>query len=313
MARNVASLTRDEDPPSIIRDRLPLTRDPSTREIWTKDKKLRRYLGNPENESSPGREAKREAFDREVIHKTLSTLLEKLRGNYDPSSSSTSYIDLLILHAPEQDLSTILKIWGVLEEYVPTRVRHLGIAHQPPDFLNFLYKAVSIKPAAVMGMVRKNIAYNIWERRFCRSHEATYLAIIKHDEIDPFLDILSPICHELDVPHAAVMYALMMELQELVVNHCSTNLQTELKDLAILKHFAQNNSNLWAEKVLQFKKRIKEENPPSYTQIRHKLANAKGLYKGRNISARIRGVGRTSSEEPETRMGMNIPGEKGSF
>lgn len=86
------------------------------------------------------------------------------------------YIDSLLLHSPLQTLEDTIKAWKSLEQFVPERVRHLGISNCSFPILSALYNspAISIRPSIVQNRFHEATGYDTQVLGFCKEHGLVY-------------------------------------------------------------------------------------------------------------------------------------------
>jgi diketogulonate reductase-like aldo/keto reductase len=81
------------------------------------------------------------------IRTSVASSLKNLRSEED--SDENSYLDCLLLHSPLPTMAETLQAWSVLETYVPTLIRALGISNVSLPVLQALYTHSTIKPSVV--------------------------------------------------------------------------------------------------------------------------------------------------------------------
>lgn len=101
------------------------------------------------------------------VKQSVETSLKNLR---------VGYIDSLLLHSPLQTLEDTIKAWKSLEQFVPGKIRHLGISNCPLPILSALYNspAISIKPSIVQNRFHEATGYDTQVLEFCKRHGIVY-------------------------------------------------------------------------------------------------------------------------------------------
>lgn len=86
------------------------------------------------------------------------------------------YIDSLLLHSPLQTLEDTIKAWKSLEQFVPGKIRHLGISNCPFPVLSALYNspAINVKPSIVQNRFHEATGYDTQVIEFCKEHGLVY-------------------------------------------------------------------------------------------------------------------------------------------
>jgi diketogulonate reductase-like aldo/keto reductase len=108
------------------------------------------------------------------IHASLLSSFANLRPRNDDASAEESYIDILLIHSPLATNELTHAAWTVLEQYVPKRIRHLGISNVSLSTLEYLHTHASIKPSAVQNRFYDRTDYDEALREFCNSHDIVY-------------------------------------------------------------------------------------------------------------------------------------------
>jgi diketogulonate reductase-like aldo/keto reductase len=114
-----------------------------------------------------------EPLDKQ-IHASLASSFTNLRPRKEVDSAEESYIDILLIHSPLSTKELTYAAWKVLEQYVPTRIRHLGISNVPLSTLEYLHTHANIKPAAVQNRFYDKTDYDASLRAFCNQYGIVY-------------------------------------------------------------------------------------------------------------------------------------------
>lgn len=100
---------------------------------------------------------------REQVQKSIETSLK----NFTSSESEQPYLDSLVLHSPMPSMDETLEVWRTLEQYVPDRIRNLGISNTNLYTLMELYEKANVKPAVVQNRFYAQTKHDIAVRKFC--------------------------------------------------------------------------------------------------------------------------------------------------
>jgi diketogulonate reductase-like aldo/keto reductase len=106
------------------------------------------------------------------IHTSVASSLENLR--HEAESEDASYVDCLLLHSPLPTMEQTLQAWKLLESYVPTRIRSLGISNVTLPVFQTIYEKATIKPSVVQNRFYPKTRYDGPLRAFCRERNITY-------------------------------------------------------------------------------------------------------------------------------------------
>lgn len=86
----------------------------------------------------------------EQVKALVELLLKHLKPTDGGSSSAddSSYIDTVVLHSPLATIDDTMEAWRALEEYVPERIRNLGVSNCNLFTLMDICEWATIKPAS---------------------------------------------------------------------------------------------------------------------------------------------------------------------
>jgi diketogulonate reductase-like aldo/keto reductase len=108
------------------------------------------------------------------IHTSIALSLENLRPKDDLASVQESTIDCLVLHSPLDTLQDTLVAWKLLESYVPTKIKALGISNTDLATFKAIYDEVDVKPRVVQNRFYPRTRFDVDIRRFCRERGIVY-------------------------------------------------------------------------------------------------------------------------------------------
>ncbi len=84
------------------------------------------------------------------------------------------YIDSFLIDMPLQHNENPRNAWKVLERYVPTKLRTLGLSNVDIRALESLYDEAIVKPSIVMNPLNATAHENSRMRNFCLANGITY-------------------------------------------------------------------------------------------------------------------------------------------
>ena len=105
---------------------------------------------------------------RTQITTSLASSFRHLRPSPDFESESDTYIDCLLLHSPLRTVEETIQGWRILEEFVPSRIRSLGISNVSLPVLQAIVAAVKVKPTMVQNRFYPDTRYDVPLRKFCQ-------------------------------------------------------------------------------------------------------------------------------------------------
>ena len=180
------------------------------------------------------------------------------------TTDGTQYLDCLMFHSPLSTLNDTLTAWKVCEEYVPHKIRNLGISNLNLAFLEPLWEAVKTKPAVVQIRFYRATRFEVPLRRFCRANEIVFQsywtltanpALLKSNPIQ----ILAT---DAKVSREIALYSLVLGLEHTVILDGTTKESTMREDLEGIRAtqiFAKEHSERWAQILKEFKGLIGED------------------------------------------------------
>jgi len=181
----------------------------------------------------------------------------------------------------------VLDAWGILETYVPERIRHLGITNMTLSMLELLYNTAKIKPAVVQNrftMARRN---EIALRNFCTERGIVYQTYSKLSKKETFLNgkPVMALARAAAVPRNAALTSLVMNMPNVAVIIDSPSTKARMKEE--LARVAEVRT--WAFKHTVKWERLREEFK-ALVDMEHARQVAEGASKG--LAARLEKVQR---------------------
>ncbi|KAF1990035.1 aldo-keto reductase-like protein [Aulographum hederae CBS 113979] len=187
------------------------------------------------------------------LHNSLASSFHNLRPLASPSSSNETYIDCLLLHSPLQTPSATLSAWKVLESYVPTRIRTLGISNVSLPILKEVYDHASTKPAVVQNRFYAATGYDVPLRAFCREKGIVYESFWTLTGNPGIVGgkVVGELAEKVGVEREVAMYGLVMGLGVAVLNGTtnSERMRGDLEGVGKVEEWAGRNGGEW-EKIL---------------------------------------------------------------
>ncbi|KAJ9145392.1 NAD(P)H-dependent D-xylose reductase [Pleurostoma richardsiae] len=200
----------------------------------------------------------------EQVHLSIQNSLHNLRHE---EAEDTSYLDALLLHSPYPDLQDTVQAWRVFEQYVPSRIRALGICNVPFAKLKQLYEAVDVKPAVVQARFHKETAFEPEVRRFCAEKRIVFQAhkVLKGSNAALLeSELIGEAAAELGVSRQAALYLCVLHLPGSVriVNgtKSAAHMKEDLDAVEVLRGWGVGDAKevLWRQYMGRFQTLIEE-------------------------------------------------------
>ncbi|KAI6778773.1 uncharacterized protein J7T54_007426 [Emericellopsis cladophorae] len=148
------------------------------------------------------------------------------------------YLDSLVLHAPYKDDASNAQVWSCFEEFVPNRIRYLGISNLLSDsgVLEALLQQSRVKPAVIQNRFHAPTKYEVELReRWCTDAQG---AIIFQSfwTLSANQDMLAStaveeVAQEAQVTKTAALYCLVIGLGKVCVLNGTTRERHMREDL----------------------------------------------------------------------------------
>tara|TARA_R110002003_G_scaffold3_24_gene146 strand:- start:8771 stop:9397 length:627 start_codon:yes stop_codon:yes gene_type:complete len=195
----------------------------------------------------------------EQIKTSVASSLQNLRSRDD---SEHHYVDCLLLHSPLPTVEQTLKAWKLLETYVPTQIRTLGISNVTLPVLQTIYENSKVKPSVVQNRFYPQTHYDVSLRAFCAEHHIMYQsfwtltgnpALVKSK---PVADLATAA----GVNRIVALYTLVMDLGVVVLNGTtsSEHMRDDLKGLVYVQSWVLLNPHAWVRIATGFRSLIGE-------------------------------------------------------
>lgn len=180
--------------------------------------------------------------------------------NLKTAEDNEFYIDCVLLHSPLPTDADTLAAWNALEEFVPDRIRHLGISNTSLSILKTLYDSARVKPAVVQNRFHSRTRFDRDVRKFCVEKTMVYQAfwtLTANPALLQSAPVLT-IATEMGVQKEAALYCLILGLDGVVVMNGTTNVQRMRADNEAIKNWCTwsaevENKLIWKNALADFK------------------------------------------------------------
>lgn len=183
-------------------------------------------------------------------------------GNVDEEA----YIDCILLHSPLENLPLTLEAWRAMEEFVPHKVRALGVSNISLAVLTSLYQSATIKPSVVQNRFFPGTRYDSALRQFCREKNIIYQAFwtISANPKLLFSDPVSLIARSVAIAIETAHYGLILGIGNIAVLNGTTaasRMASDREGLAKLEQWKieKDNGATWRTALEAFGRLIGED------------------------------------------------------
>lgn len=203
----------------------------------------------------------------EQVHASIESSLHNLRPSEDPKTADDAYIDTVVIHSPLRTLDQTLEAWLALENYVPHRIRNLGISNCSLPVLQALFTApeVNVKPAVVQNRFYEDTFFDTELRMFCRENQIIYQSFWTLTA-NPDLVRSEPVqqlATQAHISPAAALYTLVMGLGDIAVLNGTTNEGRMKEDLVAplaVAEFIKTHPDRWQQLLAGFRAMVGDPN-----------------------------------------------------
>ena len=199
------------------------------------------------------------------VKASVAVSLKHLRTLDDESSLTAyeSYLDAVLLHSPLKTIDETMEAWHVLEQYVPDKIRSLGVSNCTIHTLMDIYERANIKPAVVQNRFYPNTRFDIGLRKFCREKSIIYQSFwtLTANPGLVYSAEVGSLANQMDISPQASLYAMVLGLGNTVILDGTKRVQTMKADYAALlrvKDFAIKHPSAWEQQLSRFKTLIGE-------------------------------------------------------
>lgn len=199
----------------------------------------------------------------EQVRASVASSLHHFRTGDDPKDEAEAYIDCVVLHSPLDTLRDTLLAWQVLEEFVPSRVRCLGLSNTGFSQLELLFDLLDVKPRFIQNRFSPGNGFDRQVRNFCIENNVIYQAF---GVVDKHKTLLNPepvqkLAEAAKLDPQVALYCLILSLENTVVLNGTKNvyrMKGDLSDLDRCRRWVASaaNKTLWQDIRYDFLKQI---------------------------------------------------------
>jgi diketogulonate reductase-like aldo/keto reductase len=175
------------------------------------------------------------------IHTSVGSSLKHLRHE----AEDKSYVDCLLLHSPLPTVEKTLQAWTLLESYVPTRIRSLGISNVTLPVLQAIYEKATVKPSVVQNRFYPQTRYDVPLRAFCTERNIMYQSFWTLTGNPSLLKSkpVNALAHATNVALSVALYALVMEQGVMVLNGSTSteHMREDLQGVLSVREWAMSH------------------------------------------------------------------------
>ncbi|OJD22371.1 hypothetical protein ACJ73_06283 [Blastomyces percursus] len=226
---------------------------------------LRRALAEGKAKREGGYKPNTRRLERKISTQSPMTppLQSQLRPRNDASSETDTYLDALVLHSPLLTINETLEAWTALEQYVPHKMRNLGISNCDLPVLKALDSSTKVEPAVVQNRFYPVSKFDVGLRQFCCKNYIVYQSfwtLAANPELVWSTEV-GLLSQQARISPQAALYCLVLGLGGTVMLNGTKNEGRMLADLATPKaveEFSAKYPEQWDRILGGFKKRIGE-------------------------------------------------------
>ncbi|KAK5087617.1 hypothetical protein LTR70_006926 [Exophiala xenobiotica] len=194
----------------------------------------------------------------------VQTSIETSLRNFTMSDAKAPYLDSLILHSPMPSMHETLEVWQALEQYVPEKIRNLGISNTNLYTLMELYERASVKPAVVQNRFYADTKYDIAVRQLCAEKGMVYQSFWTLTANPQLLrsKVVQGVAKNLQIEPTNALYCLVLGLGNTVIlngTKSEEHMRADWEAVAKVREYATGNEKTWTEVMGSFRKTIGEK------------------------------------------------------
>jgi diketogulonate reductase-like aldo/keto reductase len=202
---------------------------------------------------------------QEQVKASVESSLEHLKSTDDGLSSpdKSPYIDTVVLHSPLSTIDETMEAWRTLEEYVPDKIRNLGISNCNLFTLMDICERATITPAIIQNRFYPSTKFDIGVRKFCRENSIIYQSfwtLTANPELVRSVEV-GRLANHLRISTQAALYCLVLGLGNTIILNGTKNtshMQDDLKALELVRAFASQKPQEWEIMLGSFRRLIGE-------------------------------------------------------
>jgi diketogulonate reductase-like aldo/keto reductase len=187
------------------------------------------------------------------VHASIASSLR----NFSVDVGEKPYLDCLVLHSPLPSMAETLRVWRVLESYVPHQIRSLGISNvYSLSVLENLFGNANIQPSIVQNRFCQEVGYAKEIYGFCKEKEIVFQSFWTLTA-NPELLASKPVgslADEMGISRQAALYNLLVRKGGWSILNGTTNEERMESDLASLDKFDE-----WAGKNRERKAELEKD------------------------------------------------------
>jgi diketogulonate reductase-like aldo/keto reductase len=198
------------------------------------------------------------------VQESVKLSLQHLRSAGDNFEDvEGSYIDTLVLHSPMANIVQTMEVWEALEQFVPDKIRNLGISNCNLWTFMDLYERAYVKPCVVQNRFYPETRYDIALRRFCRDNSIVYQSFWTLTANPDLLrsSAVGQLANRLGISPQAALYCLVMGLGNTVVLNGTkqdARMRADLEAVEQVRNFSEQRPDDWKHILEAFKKLIRD-------------------------------------------------------
>ncbi|KIX09752.1 uncharacterized protein Z518_00833 [Rhinocladiella mackenziei CBS 650.93] len=180
--------------------------------------------------------------------------------------SAEPYIDTLVLHSALQSINETMDVWHALEQYVPNKIRNLGISNCNLFTLMDVYERSTIKPSVVQNRFYPSTKFDIGVRKFCQEKNIIYQSfwtLSANPQLTRSSEV-GALASQLDISPESALYCLVLGLGNVTILNGTKSLehmQEDWKAVPKAKEFAESYPEHWKSAMAKFRKLIGQPQP----------------------------------------------------
>ena len=202
---------------------------------------------------------------QEQVKASVESSLEHFKSTDDglDSLDKSPYIDTVVLHSPLPTIDETMEAWRTLEEYVPDKIRNLGISNCNLFTLMDVCERARITPAVVQNRFYPSTKFDIGVRKFCRENSIIYQSfwtLTANPELVRSAEV-GRLANHLRISTQAALYCLVLGLGNTIIlngTKSASHMQDDLKALELVRTFASQTPQEWEIILGSFRRLIGE-------------------------------------------------------
>jgi diketogulonate reductase-like aldo/keto reductase len=215
-----------------------------------------KFTSLPGQDSSKGIPYDPNATLEEQVHSSIASSLKNFTHSDD--SNEAPYLDSLVLHSPMPTTAETLRVWRMLESYVPHSIRSLGVSNiYSLSALQKLFAEARIKPVVVQNRFCRDLDYGREIYAFCKDNGVAFQSfwtLTANPDLLRSRPVLA-LAEAVGISEHAALYALLMGRGGWSVLNGTTreeNMKADSEALEKVDVWAKENGSRVAELKSEF-------------------------------------------------------------